>query len=175
MVSLSICVFPLYHPLCHSLQGVWAYSGFLTRVNSRVFVSRIKHATCFSTNLPLARITGSKCSGDSCWHHILCFLCLFIGSLGVLLLSYSGPCALGINVHAPATPFASRYDLAALQLHLMLRCISATQTSIDFLVPRQKKRGRLLCMLFPLIIFTRFRSDSEDCSPSAWIQTIHHL
>lgn len=24
-VSLHLC-FPLYHPLCHSIQGVWAYT-----------------------------------------------------------------------------------------------------------------------------------------------------
>lgn len=51
-----------------SLQAVWAYTTnaaeFLSRVNI-VFVSRIKHATHYSINLPLARVAGYQCSRDS--------------------------------------------------------------------------------------------------------------
>lgn len=50
-VAYGLC-FPLHHPLCHSLQGIWAYSiitaSSLSRVNCGFFiyfVTRIKHAT----------------------------------------------------------------------------------------------------------------------------------
>lgn len=68
VVSLHLC-FHLYHPLYHSLHGVVVLQPMAPR--SRVvltvfFVSKIKHATYYSTNLPLARIAGYKYSGDSC-------------------------------------------------------------------------------------------------------------
>ena len=58
----------------------------------------------------------------------------------------------------------------------MWKCIRGTHTWIGFLVPSQK--GRLLCMLYPLILFTPFSTDSEYfvlVSLSAYIATIHHL